>query len=98
LPSQYEAAGPRARELDEASCGKLATTPLWISEGTNLLRQVGRLDRSLAMVRLPRFEQLHDPTPLGIVSLDHLDPLNGIATTEREQRIAAPGAPLLEAA
>jgi hypothetical protein len=44
----------------------LPAASLRIDQGPHRLGEVGRLDRPLAMVRIPRFKQLHDPATLGI--------------------------------
>jgi hypothetical protein len=47
---------------------------------------------------VPGFKQLDDPTTTRIVGLDAFDLLNGIPAAKREERIAAPFGPVLEAA
>jgi hypothetical protein len=89
LLGQHEAAGARAAKLREARRGELATTPLRIDEVLDRPRQVGRLDRPLAMVRMPRFEKLDDAATVGSSALTRVDPLDRIATTERQERVAA---------
>ena len=60
--------------------------------------ELGRLDRPLVVVRVPRLEQLDGKAAMGIVGLDAIDALNGITAAKREERVAAPFGPFLEAA
>jgi hypothetical protein len=69
-----------------------------IDQGSDRLGEVGCRGRLFAVMRLPRFEQLDDLTTLGIVGFDPIDALDGIAAAKRQERIAAPFGPFLEAA
>ena len=59
-------------------------------------RKISSLDRSLAMMHFPRFEQLHDPATMRVVGFNRFDSLDGIATAKRQERITAPFGPLFE--
>ena len=98
VSARRQTACARAHELDESRCDKLATTSLRIDERTHRLSQVRRLDRTLAMVRVPGFEHLNDPATLGIIALDLVDPVDGIATAKRQEWVPTPFDPILEAA
>jgi len=76
----------------------LAAPSLWIDQGAHRRSEGVRLNRLVAVVRIPSLEQLNDLTAVWVIRLDLVDPFDGIATAEREEWIAAPFTPLLEAA
>jgi hypothetical protein len=97
-PGQHETASAGARQLGESCRDVLPTPSLRIDQSSHRRREIGRLDRPLAIVRVPRLEQLHDLTAIGIVGLDAIDALDWVAAAKREEGGAAPFGPLLEAA
>jgi len=76
----------------------LATTSLRIEQSAHRLSKGNRFNGSLAVVRVPGSEQLNNLTAMWIVGLYFIDPVDGIATAKRQERIAAPFGPLFEAA
>jgi hypothetical protein len=76
----------------------LAAPSLWIDQGTHRLREGRRLHGPLAVVHMPSVEQLDDLTAVRIVGFDGVNPLDRIATAEREEWITAPSGPLFKAA
>ena len=98
LARQDETAGAGAHELPQPRRDMLAAPPLWIDQGPHRLSEGSRFDRSLAVVHGPSGEQLYDLTAVRIVGLNLIHPFDGIATSKREKRIAAPLGPLFEAA
>ena len=76
----------------------LAAPPPWIEQGAHRLSKGNRFNGSLAVVRVPGFEHLNNLTATWIVRLYFINPVDGIATAKRQERIAAPFGPLFEAA
>ena len=94
---QDEATDTRARELRQLRRDELAAPSLRVNQGSHRFCDVHRLDGPLAVVLVPGLKQPHDLATMRIISLDAVDPLDGIATAKREEWIAAPFGPLLEA-
>ena len=76
----------------------LATASVRIKQRAHRLSERGRLNGSLAVAQVPRFEKLSNQTTMWIVGLHFLDPVDGIATAKRQEWIAAPFRPLFETA
>jgi hypothetical protein len=68
----------------------LPTASVRIQQSPDRLGQVGHRGRLFAVVRIPLLEQFDDLAAMRIIGFDPVDALDGIATTEREERIAAP--------
>jgi hypothetical protein len=98
LTPEHETAGARAGEIYEAGSDKLAASSLRIDQGFYRLGKVCRLCGPVGVVGVPGLKQLDNATTMRIIGFNGFDPFDGIATAKRKKGIAAPGAPLLEAA
>ena len=76
----------------------LAAPPLRIQQDLHRLSERSRFNGPLAVMHVPRFEQLDNPATMRIVRLYFVNPVDGIATAKRQERIAAPFGPLFETA
>ena len=95
---EHEAALPGAGEVADGAGQILPTVLARVGDLLHLRREFADLDRVAAVVLPPRVEQLDDPLPLGIPRLDLAEAGDGILAAQRQQGIAHPRAPLLEAA
>jgi len=98
LARQDGTTGTRASKLHEAGRLELATTALRIEQGAHRLSDGLGLNRPLAVVRVPSLEQFDDLTAVRVIRLDCFDSFDRIATAQRQEWVAAPFGPLLEAA
>ena len=62
------------------------------------LSERSRFNGPLAVMHVPRFEQLDNLTTTWIIEFYLINPVDGIATAKRQERIAAPFGPLFETA
>ena len=94
---QNETTRSRAGEDREAG-SDLVVAPAWVDKRTHRVREFRGLQQAIAVVGIPACEQLGDIASSGVLGLKGLDALNRVATTQRDQRVAAPIGPLFEAA
>jgi hypothetical protein len=61
---------------------RLVAASLRIEQGAHRLSDGVRLNRLVAVVRIPSLEQLNDLTAVRVIRFDLVDPFDGIATTK----------------
>src|SRR6266516_5397126 len=76
----------------------LAAPSLGVDQGAHRLREGRGLHLPLAVLHMPSVEQLDDLTAVRIVGFDGVNPLDRIATAERQEWVAAPFGPLFKTA
>lgn len=96
MSRQDEASHTSARELPEIRADELSR--LEIASILNIKMELANTHRPISMPLPPHIKELHHSLTAGIALLRLTYPLNGILAAERQQRVANPPAPLLEAA
>jgi hypothetical protein len=97
LPGHHETSRPGAIELSNLGRDVLSTAILGVSDLFDFNVQIAELDRIVRVVRPPDSEEFSDALPPWIAGLDSFDPLDWVAAAERNEWVAAPLRPLLEA-
>ena len=98
LPGQDEPRHARTVELLEVGREILATATLWISRMPDVLVQIAHSDRLIAMALPPDGKQSRERLPTAVALLGLADALDRILAAERQEGVAHPPTPLLEAA
>ena len=98
LPGQDEPSNARPGEVRQAHSEVLPTASLGVYELLHKRIELADSYRQIPMFLPPENEQVADLLAAPIACLRFADPLNWVLTTEREQWVANPAAPLFKAA
>jgi hypothetical protein len=98
LPAKNEAADARSNQPLGVSGDELTAAALRVKRVLYVLMKIAKRDRLLAVPRPPEIKQFGDCLPPPIALFRLADPQRRVLAAEREQRVAYPLTPLLEAA